>query len=209
MEFSITEVVGYAASALVAVSMMMSNVLKLRVINLVGAVAFAAYGALVGAYPVLIVNAFIAVVDVYYLARLLYDSEVFELVHITDPAAPWPNQFVSFYRADIEQLFPGFDLPALSAPSIVMIRRNMVAVGMFVYRHVGGGELAIDLDYVAPEWRDLRSARFLYAKGAELCKTGECDFWSVHTADRRHARYLRRLGFSPDGADPTRYTRPV
>ncbi len=55
----IYEIIGYTASILVAVSLMMRSVFKLRVINLPGAVAFTAYGLLIGAYPVAAVNFFI------------------------------------------------------------------------------------------------------------------------------------------------------
>jgi hypothetical protein len=56
------DIFGYVASVLVAVSLMMSNVLRLRIINTVGALTFAIYGYLVGAYPVLVVNGWIFLV---------------------------------------------------------------------------------------------------------------------------------------------------
>ena len=52
----VLELVGYVASILVAISLMMSSILKLRLINLVGSAAFVVYGALIGAYPVAVVN---------------------------------------------------------------------------------------------------------------------------------------------------------
>ena len=64
------EIIGYAGSLLVAVSLMMSSLVRLRWINLGGALAFAVYGWLVGAYPVLAVNGFIVLVNVYYLWRM-------------------------------------------------------------------------------------------------------------------------------------------
>ncbi len=46
----ILELLGYAASALIAVSMMMSSILRLRLLNLAGAIGFAIYGLCIGAY---------------------------------------------------------------------------------------------------------------------------------------------------------------
>ena len=65
------EMLGYAASVFVAVSLMMRSLTKLRVINLVGSVLFTAYGLIIGAYPVAIVNAFIVLVNIYYLHQTL------------------------------------------------------------------------------------------------------------------------------------------
>ena len=63
------EMLGYAASVFVAVSLMMRSLVKLRVINLIGSVLFTTYGLIIGAYPVAVVNAFIVVVNIYYLQQ--------------------------------------------------------------------------------------------------------------------------------------------
>lgn len=66
----IWEWVGYLASVVVAISLMMSNIKKLRWWNLIGAALFVAYGVAIGAYPVALVNFFIVLIDTYYLVKL-------------------------------------------------------------------------------------------------------------------------------------------
>ena len=73
------EIIGYIASALVAVSLMMSSILKLRVINLVGAALFTAYGLLIGAYPVAVMNLFIVLIDLYYLRDMVSITRPFTI----------------------------------------------------------------------------------------------------------------------------------
>lgn len=63
----IWEWVGYLASVVVAVSLMMSDIKKLRWLNLLGAILFVAYGMAIHAYPVAAVNFFIVLIDIYYL----------------------------------------------------------------------------------------------------------------------------------------------
>lgn len=65
------ELIGYAASVLVAVSLMMSSIVKLRVINLVGAILFTVYGLLISAFPVAMMNFFIVLIDLYYLREIV------------------------------------------------------------------------------------------------------------------------------------------
>ena len=78
MDLSLTyEIIGYVASVLVAVSLMMRSVLKLRVINLLGAAVFTLYGLLIGAYPVAVVNFVIALIDLYYLREIITSKEYF------------------------------------------------------------------------------------------------------------------------------------
>lgn len=67
---TIWEWVGYLALVVVAISLMMSNIKKLRWWNLIGAALFVAYGVAIDAYPVALVNFFIVLIDIYYLVKL-------------------------------------------------------------------------------------------------------------------------------------------
>jgi hypothetical protein len=49
---------------------MMSDIRKLRWINLVGAGSFASYGLLINAWPVVILNGFIVLIDIVHLWQL-------------------------------------------------------------------------------------------------------------------------------------------
>ncbi|MDO6679849.1 YgjV family protein [Shewanella sp. 4_MG-2023] len=69
------EWVGYLASAVVAISLMMANIKKLRWWNLIGAALFVAYGLAIGAIPVALVNFFIVLIDIYYLIKLYKEPE--------------------------------------------------------------------------------------------------------------------------------------
>ena len=93
-----TELVGYAASALVATSLMMSNARRLRLVNLVGALTFSAYGLLVGAWPVLLVNLLIACVNVYYLWQMSRRADFFNLFPIRGGDA-FVQKFLRYHRA--------------------------------------------------------------------------------------------------------------
>ncbi|MBF9003012.1 MULTISPECIES: YgjV family protein [Vibrio] len=70
MDMNIIEVMGYAASIMVAISLTMKDIAKLRVFNFIGCVLFCIYGSVIGAWPVVATNAFIAVVNIYYLAKM-------------------------------------------------------------------------------------------------------------------------------------------
>ena len=68
------DMIGYAGSVLVMISLMMKSPIKLRIINGVGALFFCIYGVLTGAYPVLVLNAAIVVINLYHLRRLSMES---------------------------------------------------------------------------------------------------------------------------------------
>ncbi|MPY22884.1 hypothetical protein FM037_04090 [Shewanella psychropiezotolerans] len=71
---TVWEWVGYLASVVVAISLMMSNIKKLRWWNLIGAGLFVAYGLAIDALPVALVNFFIVLIDAYYIVKI-YKAE--------------------------------------------------------------------------------------------------------------------------------------
>jgi hypothetical protein len=66
-EINWVEILGYVASVFIAISITMESVIKLRVINFIGAILFGTYGLFIESMPVIIVNYFIGATNIYYL----------------------------------------------------------------------------------------------------------------------------------------------
>lgn len=65
-----SEYVGYLASVFVILSFMLKDLKKIRIINLVGCIAFVIYGIFSGMlWPVIIPNAILSVIQVYHLIK--------------------------------------------------------------------------------------------------------------------------------------------
>lgn len=62
-----TSLLGYLAMAVLIISFAFKNIRRLRIWNAVGCLLFLAYGFLIEAYPVMITNAFILVLNLYFL----------------------------------------------------------------------------------------------------------------------------------------------
>ena len=84
---SLIEWIGYLGSALVAVSLTMSSIKKLRWYNLTGAAIFSFYGFAIGALPVALLNLFIVIADAYYLYLIYAQKDSFKSIVVnTDKA---------------------------------------------------------------------------------------------------------------------------
>ncbi|GGP03531.1 uroporphyrinogen decarboxylase [Cloacibacterium rupense] len=65
-----SEYVGYLASIFVILSFMLKDLKKIRIVNLVGCIAFVVYGVFSGMlWPVIIPNAILSVIQVYHLIK--------------------------------------------------------------------------------------------------------------------------------------------
>lgn len=195
----VLEVVGYVASALVAVSLMMSSILRLRLVNLLGSAAFTAYGALIGAYPVAIVNLLIVFINLYYLRQMLGSREYFKLLRVR-PDSEYLLAFLDFHRDEIRRFLPGFAHTPAEGRLTFFVLRDMVPAGLFIGDLAGDGSLRVLLDFVIPQYRDFKTGRYLFADQAAFFREQGVREIVSEPGSPRHADYLRRMGFAPGSA---------
>lgn len=202
------ELLGYLASALVAVSLMMRSVVRLRLVNLVGACCFSAYGFAIGALPVAGMNAFIAVINVIYLAKLLRAGPSFQVVDVR-PEEACLRAFLDFHEEDIARFFPKAAWkPLPEGVRAFLILRDAAPIGVVLGRPAGPGTLHIDVDYVSVDYRDLKPGRHFYGERAPLLSREGVTRLVTDTRHHQHASYLQKVGFSPAG-DGTHFERSL
>jgi hypothetical protein len=201
MDFlSVYEIIGYIASILVAVSLMMSSILKLRVINLTGAACFTVYGLLIDAYPVAVVNFIIVLIDLYYLYEIYVTKEYFKILGVSNNSE-YLKYFLSFHDQDIKRFFPGFSHTPSEQQLTFFVLRNLVPAGLFIGEIRNTDSLFVELDYVIPGYRDFKIDKFVYSENPDFFR--EKGFRKIHTSpgDKKHEGYLRRMGFIPDDSN--------
>ena len=193
------ELIGYVASALIAFSMMLSSILRLRLINLAGALAFTVYGILIGAIPVAILNGLIVVVNAHFLLQMMRAKEYFHL--LSRPGSGYLSYFLFFYEKDIGSLHPGFEYRPHENQLTLLILRDCTPAGVFIADEEPGGVLRVVLDYAIPRFRDFKIGRFLFVEKADFFRERGIREIIVtpRTADFR--TYLLEVGFKPTG-DP-------
>ena len=204
-----TEWLGYVASVVVAVSLTMTNIRRLRWINMMGAIAFTVYGALLQIYPVLVVNGFIVGVNIYYLVRLAFTRDHFHLVPITWDTSIFLPRFIEFYLLDIRKHFPDLNVEELRQYRSIFITRNVVPVGLIIYERLEEGIIRIHLDYEIPMYRDFESARYFFREFRDMVQEKGFHTYVTYCNVPIHKRYLRRMKFIEDPDEPGRFVRKM
>lgn len=208
------ELLGYAASILVAVSLMLQSILRLRLVNTLGALLFTAYGLLVGAAPVAAVNAFIVGINLWYLRGMLGSRRqgYFELLEVA-PEDAYLRRFLEHHAADIARYQPDFETDVLERDGVFALfaLRDAVPAGLVIARRLEAGEAGstpgeassdawIELDYAIPGYRDLETGRFVFGEGAAQFKARGIGRLRSRSGTDEHRKYLERMGFeSPRG----------
>ncbi|MEO8035314.1 MAG: hypothetical protein ABI837_12840 [Acidobacteriota bacterium] len=197
MTHSSLQILGYAASLLIATSLLMRSIVRLRLINLVGALTFSVYGFLIGATPVGVLNLMTAAINIVQLVRLRRRREIFRLLEIA-PDSPYLRYFLDYQAEDIKRFFPRFQHEPAGNSVALLVVRDLVPAGLLIGSALGE-TLQVELDYVVPQFRDLKVGRFLFVDEADFFRRrGFSEILSP--ADTAvHAKYLTRMGYEPCG----------
>ncbi len=196
MPFS-PEYLGYLASIVIAISLTMSSLLKLRLINLAGAIMFIIYGLLIGAIPIVLLNCLTTSVNLYFLYRLFTTKAYFQLLKVNS-RSEYLHRFLDFHQADIRRFIPAYRFEPSDDQLIVFILRDMVPAGLFIGECKQAGVFHVYLDYVIPQYRDFKIANYLYCS-TQLFKEREIVRLVSSPNNQLHEKYLQRMGFQQDG----------
>lgn len=194
MDPFVLEIIGYVSSIMIAISLMMSSILRLRVINLIGAVLFTIYGLGIRAYPVAAVNFLIVLIDVYYLWEILRARDYFTLLEVT-PDSDYLLAFLKFYESEIHRFLPGFRYQPSADQLAFFALRNMVPAGLFIGRRGADGELVVDVDFVIPGYRDFKVGRYVFGEQAGFFRERGIRSLCSPSGTPAHESYLKRMGF--------------
>lgn len=198
------EVIGYVGSLLVAVSLSMQSVVRLRWINLVGAAFFALYGWLIGAMPILVVNGYIAVMDAYYLWQIHRQSDFFTLEPLSEIGDLFFLRFMRFHEKDIVSYFPQAFQDTFGPDDTWLLFRNMMPAGIFAIVPESEGKAVILMDYVIPAFRDFQFGRFIFEHKREYFRSRHIHTLEAWTSVPAHQTYLESLGFITTGTESAR-----
>ncbi len=185
------EIFGYAGSVLVAVSLMMSSIVKLRIINLIGAVVFSTYGFIIGALPVGFLNGFIALVDVYYIIEIFSTKEYFRVLEVQHDSE-YLKYFLKFHAEEIKKFIPTFSFQPSEHWIVLFVLRDTVPAGLVCAEYHDEDHLFINLDYAMPGYRDLKVGKYVFPRIFERRKVKKI---YSEPGNSKHEQYLRRIGF--------------
>ncbi len=188
------QIIGYTASVIIAVSMTLNSIVKFRWVNLAGAATFTAYGILIKAYPVAFLNGFIVLTDMFYLFRIYSKKELFTTLEVRG-SNKYLLSFLEFYDKDIQKFFPGFKYKADLNTISFFVLRNMNVAGIFLAHKINGNTLKVGLDFVVPQYRDYKNAKFIYKRLKNRFKEEGIEKVLVFPQSANHIKYLKKIGF--------------
>ena len=193
------ELFGYLGSAIVIVSMLMTSVMKLRVINTIGSLLFSIYAFLIHSYPTMAMNLVLAGINIYHLIRLQNTERHYDVIENKNKK-PVMEFLVDYFKDDIHRFFPGFTPEKASDCIGFLVLCQASPAGVLLARPVDSfrleepTRLEIVLDYTTPKYRDCSVGKYLYSCLPDL----GFDELVAEGSSKQHIKYLKKMGFHKD-----------
>ena len=203
---TIFELIGYLGSLLVIVSMLMTSVVKLRIINTVGSVIFGVYALLIHSYPTAVLQLFLIIINVINLYKLFSVKKEFNVVKLPGNDV-FAKHFLEQNAQDIKKYFPDFSEPDQS-DTVYLINSHSTCAGILVAKTEPANPqtLFVKLDYTTPAYRDTSVAKFLFtyleAQGLQTFKVAATNLVPAHE------KYLKKMGFVKTADFYEKHTTP-
>lgn len=193
---TIAELIGYTGSLIIAVSMLMTSILKMRWMIFSGNVVFVVYGILIGAYPIIVLNGFNLIVNAYFIWQA-YKLQGNYAVLPANLNAPMLERFLTFYADDIRKFFPAFRM--FDQDDVVfLIVKGTAVISVAGFSPNKDGSYNVVLDYVAVTHRNLKPGRLLFER-ENICRLLNTHTIHARSYHHKHSKYLRKLNFIPTG----------
>lgn len=186
--------IGYIASLIVLISLLMSSIKRLRWINLVGALIFGIYGFMIGSIPTGVMNVGIVLIDVYFLAKIYLSKDYFTILPIEEDSE-YLDSFIDFYKSEIDTLVPVETIDPEHADVKLYVLRNMTPAAVFIGHKIEEGVLEIRLDYAIPQYRDFKLGSFIFTQQRAYFQERGYHTFVAYGRHKNHVPYLEKMGF--------------
>lgn len=198
LSIPLIEWIGYIASIIVLISLSLSSILRLRIVNLIGAAVFSFYGFFIGSLPVGTMNLIIVFTNLYYLQKLYSQKDKFEIIE-SECSQEYVQKFLVHFKKDINKYFPDFEPQHNNNQMVLMVMRNMNLAGLFI-AHEKDGQLEVELDYVTPQYRDYENGAFIFAHFRQVIKVKAYKTIVTKSYVPQQIKYLKKMGFEQDSS---------
>lgn len=193
------DVLGWGGSALLVFSLLQARVLRFRSLNLVACLILLVFNAFLGVWPMVGMNAVLAVINLVFIVRLTrerHDEAAFEVVQV-DLDDEYLRHVLRTHEADIRKFQPDFGTRPDEGQHAFVIVKLDETVGVVLLRRDGDIAL-IELDYVTPKYRDFSPGEFVWRRSTVLKDLG---YRHVLTSPRMVSAYYEHVGFRPNGRE--------
>lgn len=186
---------GYLASLLLIIALLVNNDLKFRWFNSLGNISFITYAIVFSAYPVLLTNCILLCINGYYLIKIYYKQENFDLFQFAGDEK-LVQKFVEYFQKDIQAYYPDFKHEQLQAKFNFAVTRDLVIANIFSVDILENGDAYVLINYTTKKYRDFKVGTFIFEKEHDfLVSKGVKRIIYKDVFNKHHLEFITVMGF--------------
>lgn len=191
--------IGYLASIFLAYSLVVTNAVKFRILNILGCITFIIYGVLIPAFPVIVANGLLLVINIFQFIKLQQSKEQFQYVSV-EQQDKIVEKFISFYQKDIQDFFPKFQyLPTLQQQISFVVLRDAAIANLFMATIDIYGNATVRINYTVPQYRDYKVGKFIFDKEKHFLTANSIKKVVYETVENKnHLNFIKLMGFTQE-----------
>jgi len=201
MQEILSQFFGYAATVLLAISLLVNNDIRFRWMNSFGSLAFILYGITLNAMPVILTNGLLLGINIFYLFKIYNTHEDFDLSEF-EHDDQIVRKYVSYYQKDIQKFFPGYSFDDRENELRFVVLRDLAFANIFVAHITNDGKAYIKINYTVPKYRDLKVGKFIFEKENNYLRSkGVKQIVYSNIENKNHEQFLKIMGFEKTTID--------
>ena len=194
----IAQVFGYLASVLLALSLSVNNDLRFRWLNTFGNVSFITYGIIINAFPIILTNVILLLINLYRLVKIYNTKEDFDLLEFNE-GGKLIDKFLSFHEADNKLYFPDYNLYENNNNLKFIVLRDMAIANIFVASIREDGTGFVKINYTVAKYRDYKVGKFIFDQEKKyLLSKGVERLLYEEVYNKNHEKFLVKMGFKKE-----------
>ncbi len=188
--------IGYLASVLLMIGLIVKTSLQFRWWNALGCFVFIIYAVIIGAVPVILTNAVLLAINIFFLFKIYGKKEHFDIT-LVEGNDVLVQKFLAFHAKEIGEYFPNFQLGKMPDNKTFVILRDMAIANIFDAEITKDGAAVVNINYTIPAYRDYKVGRFLFGREKQILKNYGIKTVLYNTPIKKsHEKFLLKSGFT-------------
>ena len=193
------QILGYAASIVIFISLTMKSLVKLRIINAVGSLLFVIFALKTNSLPTVALNAGLVIINMYYFFRMMRSKDNFDIMEVRKDNEII-TRFCEKHRGELDAIFGSEALDACTNFAAYFRNDDIAGIVGYAQEFDGTSRAAkLFIDFVVPKYRDFAIARHFFIDDLDFWRNQGIDCLQIDSPASARIPYLKRIGFAPAG----------
>ncbi len=192
------QILGYAASIVIFISLTMKSLAKLRIINAIGSLLFVIFALKTNSLPTVALNAGLVIIDMYYFFRMMRTKDNFDIMEVRKDNEII-TRFCEKHQGELDAIFGSEALDACTNFAAYFRNDDIAGIVGYAQEFDGTSRAAkLFIDFVVPKYRDFAIGRYFFVKDVRFWQRQDIERITVASPSAGHVPYLKQLGFTED-----------